>query len=99
MWTTETIDKVLINHIDKDKEYRTRFLSVQEAIRTKMQCDKKTYVSRWSDFHVPIHSVVFAMDKYFCRRDMEHGVKKDIWSVMEDFSKVPGGQDLNKMKS
>jgi hypothetical protein len=49
--------------------------------------------------NVPIHSVVFAMDKHFCRRDMEHGVKKDIWSVMEDFSKVPGGQDLNKMKS
>ncbi len=36
VWTTETIDKVLINHIDKDKEYRTRFLSVQETIRVKM---------------------------------------------------------------
>jgi hypothetical protein len=22
----------------------------------------------------------------FCRRDMDRGVKKDIWSVMEDFS-------------
>ena len=27
------------------------------------------------------------------------GVKKDMWSVMEDFSKAPGGQDLNKMKT
>ena len=26
-------------------------------------------------------------------------VKKDIWSVMEDFSKDPGGQDLTKLKS
>ncbi len=26
----------------------------------------------------------------FCRRDMDGGVKKDIWSVMEDFSKAPG---------
>ena len=29
---------------------------------------------------------------------MEGGVKKDMWSVMEDFSKAPGGKDLNKMK-
>jgi hypothetical protein len=29
---------------------------------------------------------------------MDAGVKKDIWSVMEYFSKVPGGKDLNKMK-
>ena len=28
--------------------------------------------------------------------DMEAGVKKDIWSVMEDFSKAPGGKDLSK---
>ena len=34
-----------------------------------------------------------------CRRDMDDGVKKDMWSVMEDFSKAPGGQDLNKMKT
>ena len=30
---------------------------------------------------------------------MDVGVKKDIWSVMEDFSKVPGDKDLNKMKA
>ncbi len=30
---------------------------------------------------------------------MDEGIKKDIWSVMEDFSKAPGGKDLNKMKS
>ena len=29
---------------------------------------------------------------------MDAGVKKDIWSVMEDFSKAPGVKDLNKMK-
>ncbi len=27
------------------------------------------------------------------------GVKKDIWSVMKDFTKVPGGKDFRKMKS
>jgi hypothetical protein len=26
------------------------------------------------------------------------GVKKGIWSVMEDFAKAPGGKDLSKMK-
>ena len=30
---------------------------------------------------------------------MDAGVKKDIWSVMEDFSKAPGGKDLIKMKT
>ena len=30
---------------------------------------------------------------------MDGGVKKDIWSVMEDFSKSPGDKDLNKMKA
>ena len=39
------------------------------------------------------------MDSQFCRRDVDAGVKKDIWSVMEDFSKAPGGKDLNKMKT
>ncbi len=30
---------------------------------------------------------------------MDEGIKKDIWSVMEDFSKAPGGQDFSKMKA
>jgi hypothetical protein len=30
---------------------------------------------------------------------MDEGIKKDIWSVMEDFSKVPGGKDFSKMKT
>ena len=31
--------------------------------------------------------------------EMDHQVKKDIWTVMEDFSKAHLGQDLSKMKS
>ncbi len=27
------------------------------------------------------------------------GVKNDIWSVMKDFAKDPGGKDFSKMKS
>ncbi len=35
----------------------------------------------------------------FVGRDMDAGVQKDMWSVMEDFSKDPGGKDLSKMKA
>jgi hypothetical protein len=30
---------------------------------------------------------------------MDTGIKKDIWSVMEDFAKVPGDKHLKKMKT
>ena len=30
---------------------------------------------------------------------MDEGIKKDLWSVMEDFSKTPGGKDFSKMKT
>jgi hypothetical protein len=46
-----------------------------------------------------VHSAVFAIDRQFCRRDMDAQVKKDVWSVIEDLSKSPGGKDLSKMKS
>jgi hypothetical protein len=53
-------------------------------------------MNRWSVFHAPVHSVSFAMDRQFCRRDMDDGVKKDVWSVMEDFSKSPGGVEQDE---
>jgi hypothetical protein len=69
---------------------------LDETIRTKMH---NVFMSRWSDFHAPVYSAAFAMDRQFCRRDMDPDVKKDIWSVMEDFYKTPRGKDLSKMKS
>jgi len=57
------------------------------------------FMSRWSAFHAPVHSVAFAMDGQFCRKDIDGVVKKDTWSVMEDFSKAPGGKDLSKLKA
>ena len=60
-------------------------LALDENIRRKIQ---KVFMHRWSVFHAPIHSVAFAMDRQFCRRQMDAGIKKDIWSVMEDFSKA-----------
>ncbi len=69
---------------------------LDEAMGKKMH---NVFMSRWSAFHTPIHSAVFVTDKQFCRREMDEGIKKDLWSVMEDFSKAPGGKDFSKMKS
>ena len=82
--------------LELDIYYSKRIKGLDEAMRKKMH---NVFMSRWSFFHVPIHSAAFAMDKQFCRREMDHGVKKEIWSVMEDFSETPGDQDLSKMKS
>ena len=30
---------------------------------------------------------------------MDEGIKKDIWSVMEDFFKAAGGKDFSNMKT
>jgi hypothetical protein len=30
---------------------------------------------------------------------MDEGIKKNIWSVMENFLKTPGGKDFSKMKT
>jgi hypothetical protein len=57
------------------------------------------FMIRWSVFHAPIHSGAFATDKQFCRREMDEEIKKDLLSVMEDFSKAPGGKDFSKMKA
>ena len=76
--------------LEVDTCYSKPIKGLDEATRTKL------HKSRWNAFHAPVHSAAFAMDRQFCWRD---GVKKDIWSVMEDLSKAPGGKDLSKMKS
>ena len=82
--------------LELDTTYSKPIKGLDETIRTKLH---NVFMSRWSAFHAPVHSDAFAMDRQFCRRDMDAGVKKDIWSVMEDFSKAPGGKDLSKMKT
>jgi hypothetical protein len=57
------------------------------------------FMTRWSDFHTPIHSDTFAMDKQFCRKEVDEGIKKDIRSVMEDFSTDRGDKDFSTMKT
>jgi hypothetical protein len=48
------------------------------------------FISRWSVFHSPIHSTALAMDKQFCRREMDEGIKKDVRSVMEEGRPING---------
>ena len=72
--------------------HRNRFLEVQAEIRARMASDKKTLLAEANASAKRMGA--------FCRRDMDgEGVKKDIWSVMEDFSKAPEGKDLSKMKA
>ena len=78
-----------------DEYYSKPIKGLDEAMRKKMH---NIFMSRWSACHAPIHSATFAMDKQFCRREMDERIKQDIWSVMEDFSKAPGGKDFSKMK-
>jgi hypothetical protein len=68
------------------------------CVELKPACVALRYVfmSRWSAFHAPVHSAAFAMDRQFCRRYMDDGVKKDIWSVMADFSKGSWGQGFEQ---
>jgi hypothetical protein len=82
--------------LPKRTYYSKPIKGLDETIRTKMH---NVFMSRWSAFHAPVHSPDFAMDRQFCRRDLDPDVKKDIWSVMEDFSKAPGDKDLSKMKA
>jgi hypothetical protein len=44
----------------------------------------------------------FATSRYIHQEnywDMDAVIKKNIWSVMEDFAKAPGDKDLTKMKT
>ena len=61
--------------LELDKYYSKPIKGLDEAMRKKMH---NVFMSRWSGFHAPIHSAAFAMDKQFCRRQMDHGVKTDI---------------------
>jgi hypothetical protein len=79
-----------------DTHYPKPIEGLDKTRHTKLH---NVFMSRWSVFHTPVHAVAFEMDRQFCRRDMDECIKKDIWSVMEDFAKAPGGKNLRKMKT
>jgi hypothetical protein len=51
--------------------YSKPIKGMDEAMRKKMH---NVFMRRWSVFHSPIHSDTFAMDKQFCRREMDEGM-------------------------
>jgi hypothetical protein len=92
----DTLTLLYRHLLELDTYYSKDIKGLDETIRTKLH---NVFMNRWSVFHVPVQSADFAMDRQFGRRDVDDGVKKDIWSVMEDYSKTPGDKDLSKMKS
>ena len=47
---------------------------------------------RRCDFHAPIHSAAFAIDRHVRGTVMDDGVKKDLWLVIKNFSKALEGK-------
>ena len=58
--------------LELDTYYSKSIKGLDETIRTKVH---NLFMIRWSDFHAPVYSVAFVMDRQFCRRDMDTGVK------------------------
>ncbi len=46
------------------------------------------FMTRWNVFHAPVHSTCFIMDNIFCHMQHDDAARKDIFLVMEAFSKV-----------
>ncbi len=55
--------------------YSKPIKGLDETIHTRLH---NVFMRRWNDFHPPVHSAVLVMDRQFCRRDMDVGVKEDI---------------------
>ena len=53
-----------------------------------------------SSFHTDVKELEYKdlLTNAFTQADHEMDMEKEIWSVMEDFSKSPGCKDFNKMK-
>ena len=50
----------------------------------------KVFANRWTDFHVPVMTVVFKIHPEFCRRDKDKGTDTDFDKVITDLPKSPG---------
>jgi hypothetical protein len=66
-----------VNYCDDRLLYNLTFYS--NKTNKKMH---NVFMIRWSAFHAPIHSAAFAMDKQFCWREMDEGIK-NIWTTRE----------------
>ena len=68
-----------------DKLYSEPTDGLPEPTRRKLH---DLFIARWNAFHAPVHSACFIMDKAFCRMQHDDAARKDLFQVMEAFSKV-----------
>ena len=68
-----------------DKLYSEPIDGLPEPTRRKLH---DLFMARWNAFHAPVHSACFIMDKAFCRMQHDDAARKDLFQVMEAFSKV-----------
>jgi len=68
-----------------DKLYSEPMDGLPEPTRRKLH---DLFMARWNAFHAPVHSACFIMDKAFCRMQHDDAARKDLFQVMEAFSKV-----------
>ena len=64
--------------LELDIYYSKPIKGLDEVMHKRMY---NVFMNRWSDFHAPIHSAAFAMDKQFCRREMDHQSMLCLWMV------------------
>ena len=67
-----------------DKLYSEPIDGLPEPTRRKLHA---LFIARWNTFHAPVHSC-FIMDKAFCRMEHDDAARKDLFQVMEAFSKA-----------
>ena len=68
-----------------DKLYSQSIDGLPEATFRKLYV---LFMTRWNVFHTPVHSACFIMDKAFCHMQHDDAARKDLFQVMEAFSKV-----------
>ena len=72
--------KTPISTVVGERKQQLQMVGGYDNIRERVHT---VFMNRWNDFHVPIHTTVF------CQGQTVEGIKMDIWSVMEDFSRIP----------
>ncbi len=68
-----------------DKLYSEPIDDLDESIRKKVHV---LFMTRWNNFHAPVHSAYFLMDKGFCLMEHDSEDKLELIQVIKDFCTV-----------
>jgi hypothetical protein len=80
--------------LDLDKLYSEPIDGLPEPTCRKLHT---LFMVRWNVFHAPVHSDCVIMDKASCHMQHDDAARKDLFQVMEAFSKVKDAD--GKMKT